>query len=207
MLQAVTILLGSAVAAALVGQLSRFEQRQCFIAYLCGRAWSFSQIGIRWSKAAAWETAARGRRPLISCRQARGYSNRLSICYGIHRPRKVACCRRRNRSSRLRKLGPNIRRDLARRVTLASANNGVARSRSLSGSLGSRGLPGGDPYGGASWHSQAPGSRGLPGGDSRDGAVYGAPHSPLSDGEVALAQGRHDDVWPTDEGCRTLIRR
>jgi hypothetical protein len=107
------------------------------------------------------------------------------------------------------KLGPNIRRDLARRVTLASANNGVARSRSLSGSLGSRGLPEGDPYGGASWHSQAPGSRRPLGGDSRDGAVYAAPHSPLSvaGGEVALAQGRHDDVWPTDEGCRTLIRR
>ena len=59
------------------------------------------------------------------------------------------------------------------------------------------GLSGGDPYG-ASGDSRAQCS-------SRDGAVYGAPHSPLSDGEVA--QGRHDGVWPTDGGCRTLIRR
>ena len=53
------------------------------------------------------------------------------------------------------------------------------------------------------------GRRGIRGAQcsSRDGAVYGAPHSPLSDGEVALAQGRHDGVWPTDGGCRTLIRR
>ena len=69
--------------AALVGQLSRFEQRQCFIAHLCGRAWSFSQIGIRWSRQQLGRpprevegrvsVAARRAGTAIDCRFAMGY--------------------------------------------------------------------------------------------------------------------------------------